>query len=113
MIPSDVKATLSFSDGSPNMELPIYRGTIGPDVIDIRKLYAQTGRHAEAEASYQEAIAVFDRFAPNHALLATTLTSYASLLRRVGRQAEAEPLEARARAIREKHRTAAVTPPAG
>jgi citrate synthase len=44
MIPSDVKATLSFSDGSPSMELPIYKGTIGPEVIDIRKLYAQTGR---------------------------------------------------------------------
>jgi citrate synthase len=44
MTPSDVKATLSFSDGSPTMELPIYKGTIGPDVIDIRKLYAQTGR---------------------------------------------------------------------
>ena len=26
------------------MELPIYKGTIGPDVIDIRKLYAQTGK---------------------------------------------------------------------
>ena len=44
MTPSDVKATLSFSDGSPTMELPIYKGTIGPDVIDIRKLYAQTGK---------------------------------------------------------------------
>ncbi len=43
MTPSDVKATLSFSDGSPSMDLPIYKGTIGPDVIDIRKLYAQTG----------------------------------------------------------------------
>src|SRR6058998_2545923 len=43
MTPSDVKATLSFSDGSPNMELPIYKGSIGPDVVDIRKLYAQTG----------------------------------------------------------------------
>jgi citrate synthase len=41
---SDVKATLSFSDGSPSMELPIYKGSIGPDVIDIRKLYAQTGK---------------------------------------------------------------------
>ena len=41
---SDVKATLSFSDGSPTMDLPIYKGTIGPDVIDIRKLYAQTGK---------------------------------------------------------------------
>ena len=39
---SDTKAKLSFSNGSPDVELPIYKGTIGPDVIDIRKLYAQT-----------------------------------------------------------------------
>ena len=44
MTPSDVKATLSFSDGSASMELPIYSGSTGPDVIDIRKLYAQTGK---------------------------------------------------------------------
>ncbi|MEP7280444.1 MAG: citrate synthase [Rubrivivax sp.] len=44
MTPSDVKATLSFSDGSPSMELPLYHGSMGPDVIDIRKLYAQTGK---------------------------------------------------------------------
>jgi citrate synthase len=44
MIPFDVKATLSFSDGSPAMDLPVYKGSIGPDVIDIRKLYAQTGK---------------------------------------------------------------------
>ncbi|WP_426209396.1 citrate synthase [Massilia sp. TWP1-3-3] len=41
---SDTKATLSFSDGSTPIEMPIYKGTIGPDVIDIRKLYAQTGK---------------------------------------------------------------------
>ena len=40
---ADNKATLSFSNGSPNVELPVYSGSIGPDVIDIRKLYAQTG----------------------------------------------------------------------
>ncbi|WP_028603092.1 citrate synthase [Ottowia thiooxydans] len=40
---ADNKATLSFSNGSHGVELPIYEGTIGPDVIDIRKLYAQTG----------------------------------------------------------------------
>ncbi len=44
MTPSDVKATLSFSDGSPTMDLPLYKGSVGPDVIDIRKLYAQTGK---------------------------------------------------------------------
>ncbi|MDB5900277.1 MAG: citrate (Si)-synthase [Ramlibacter sp.] len=40
---ADNKATLSFSNGSPNVEMPVYHGTVGPDVIDIRKLYAQTG----------------------------------------------------------------------
>lgn len=41
---SDTKATLSFSDGSQSIDMPIYKGTIGPDVIDIRKLYGQTGK---------------------------------------------------------------------
>ncbi len=40
---SDKKATLSFSDGSPSIEFPVYQGTVGPDVIDIRKLYGQSG----------------------------------------------------------------------
>ena len=40
---SDNKATLSFSDGSAPIELPVYKGTVGPEVIDIRKLYGQTG----------------------------------------------------------------------
>jgi len=40
---SDNKATLSFSNGSPSIEMPVYHGNIGPDVIDIRKLYGQTG----------------------------------------------------------------------
>jgi len=37
-------ATLSFSDGSAPVEFPVYGGSIGPDVIDIRKLYGQTGK---------------------------------------------------------------------
>ena len=40
---ADNKATLSFSNGSPSIELPIYQGSVGPDVVDIRKLYGQTG----------------------------------------------------------------------
>ncbi len=40
---ADNKATLSFTNGSPNVDLPVYQGSVGPDVIDIRKLYAQTG----------------------------------------------------------------------
>ena len=40
---ADNKATLSFSNGAPSVELPVYQGTVGPDVIDIRKLYGQSG----------------------------------------------------------------------
>jgi citrate synthase len=42
--PSNNKATLTFSDGSSALDLPIYKGTIGPEVIDIRQLYAKTGK---------------------------------------------------------------------
>jgi citrate synthase len=38
---TDNQATLT-ADGKTN-EMPVRSGTIGPDVIDIRKLYAQTG----------------------------------------------------------------------
>jgi citrate synthase len=37
-------ATLSFSDGTPSVDFPIFGGTIGPDVIDVRSLYAKTGK---------------------------------------------------------------------
>ncbi len=41
--PANIKATLSFSDNRPALELPIYEGSLGPSVIDVRKLYAATG----------------------------------------------------------------------
>ena len=44
MKPSETKATLSFSDGSPSIDFPVYKGTIGPDVVDIRALYGKTGK---------------------------------------------------------------------
>ncbi|TDQ42506.1 citrate synthase [Tepidicella xavieri] len=61
----DNKATLSFSNGAPSVELPVYAGTIGPDVIDIRKLYAQTGMFTYdpgflSTASCQSAITYID-----------------------------------------------------
>jgi len=41
---SKTYATLKFSDSDQTIDLPIYKGTSGPDVIDIRKLYGQTGK---------------------------------------------------------------------
>src|SRR5918911_5104609 len=36
-------ATLSFSDGKPSVDFPVLDGTMGPEVIDVRTLYAKTG----------------------------------------------------------------------
>jgi citrate synthase len=44
MKPSETKATLSFSDGTPAIDFPVYKGSIGPDVVDIRALYGKTGK---------------------------------------------------------------------
>ena len=41
---TDQNATLSFSDGAPATAFPVLPGTIGPEVIDIRPLYAKTGK---------------------------------------------------------------------
>ena len=62
---ADNKATLSFSNGSPSVDLPVYHGSVGPDVIDIRKLYAQTGMFTYdpgflSTASCQSAITYID-----------------------------------------------------
>ena len=62
---ADYKATLSFSNGQSSVEMPVYNGTIGPDVIDIRKLYGQTGMFTYdpgflSTASCQSAITFID-----------------------------------------------------
>jgi len=44
LTPSTEKATLTFTDGTAPMDLPIYKGSVGPDVIDIRALYGKTGK---------------------------------------------------------------------
>ena len=36
-------ATLTFNDSGKSVDLPIIEGTVGPEVIDVRRLYADTG----------------------------------------------------------------------
>ena len=62
---SVTKAKLSFDDGTPAVELPVYKGTIGPDSIDIRKLYNTAGKLSYdpgfmATASCRSAISYID-----------------------------------------------------
>ena len=62
---SVMKAKLSFEDGTPSVELPVYKGTIGPDSIDIRSMYGSTGKLSYdpgflATASCRSAISYID-----------------------------------------------------
>jgi citrate synthase len=74
---ADNKASLTIADGSS--QYGILDGTVGPQVIDIRKLYAQTGMFTydpgfTSTASCDSAITYIDgdqgillhRFAPHH-----------------------------------------------
>ncbi len=60
---SDAPATLKFGD--KDIGMPVLSGSVGPDVIDIRKLYAQTGAFTydpgfTSTASCQSAITYID-----------------------------------------------------
>jgi citrate synthase len=62
---ADYKATLQFSNGKEAIDMPVYQGNIGPDVIDIRKLYGQSGMFTYdpgflSTASCQSAITFID-----------------------------------------------------
>ncbi|WP_028210279.1 citrate synthase [Paraburkholderia mimosarum] len=43
MIDSKTHATLMIPGFAEGVQLPVYKGAMGPEVIDIRKLYGQTG----------------------------------------------------------------------
>jgi hypothetical protein len=66
------------------------------------KLYRVQNRYEDAEPLYQHVLALIEKvyFHPHATLV---LDNYADLLRQTNREAEAEKLEARAQAIREKH----------
>jgi len=43
MMEAKGKVSLAIDGGKGNLDLPVYQGTIGPDVFDIRQLYGKTG----------------------------------------------------------------------
>ncbi len=58
----------------------------------------------EAEPLYKRSLAIWEKaLGPDHPNVATSLENYVDLLRKMGRDEEAEKLEARAQAIRAKH----------
>lgn len=64
------------------------------------------GKYMEAERYYKQSLSVVEEnFGGEHLDVATIITSYSRLLRKIGQIQLAERMSARAKAIREKHRT--------
>ncbi len=83
---------------------------LGPEHLEVARSleiladrYVAQGKFTEAEPLYERALAIKEK-APEAEVsdVATTLESYAAVLRKMNRQVEAEPMETRAKAIREK-----------
>ncbi len=66
-------------------------------------LYRAEGEYAKAEPPYRRSLAILETaLGPEHPNVAQGLENYAALLRETGRAAEADKMEARAKAIRAK-----------
>ncbi len=71
---------------------------------NLAELYRAQGNYAQAEPLYQRALAIWQKaLGPEHPQVAMVLENYTVLLYRLHRDAEAEKMEARAKAIRAKH----------
>jgi non-specific serine/threonine protein kinase/serine/threonine-protein kinase len=70
---------------------------------DLARLARDTGDYAGADSLFRRTVEAREKvLRPGHPDLATTLEEYALFLRDIGRVQEAVPIEARAKAIREK-----------
>ncbi|HEY7543973.1 MAG TPA: tetratricopeptide repeat-containing protein, partial [Blastocatellia bacterium] len=69
---------------------------------NLTSFYMARQRHEEAEEQYQHALKLLEQeFGPDHSTVGMVLESYAILLRRTNRAAEAEKAEARAKTIKQ------------
>ena len=73
------------------------------NLSNLANLYSKQGKYTEAEPLYNRSLAIYEKaLGPEHPNVAATLGNYAKLLREMNRDAEAEKMEARAKAIREQ-----------
>jgi tetratricopeptide (TPR) repeat protein len=104
-----------FARAEPLFRLSLFvqENTLGrrhPDFIQtlnyLAELYYAEGKFTEAEPLFKLSVAAFEQaLGAEHPHVADRLEDYASILRTLRRNEDAEMFEARARAIRSKHST--------
>jgi tetratricopeptide (TPR) repeat protein len=78
---------------------------VAADMSDLALLYDAQGNYTQAEALFNHALGICEKaFGLEHPGIVPNLEFLATFLRRAKRPAEAQKVEARARAIRAKHR---------
>ncbi len=78
-------------------------GDLAATLNNLASIHRKQGSYGKAESFYKRSLAIWERvLGPEHPHVAATLEKYATLLRKVGQDAEAAKLEARAKAIRAK-----------
>jgi tetratricopeptide (TPR) repeat protein len=66
-------------------------------------LYFSIGKYTEAELLYQRTLHIWEKsLGPDHPDIATCLENYATLLKKMNREPEAQPMEVRAASIKAK-----------
>ena len=71
----------------------------------LAELYRKQSKYAEAEPLLQRAVAIQEKvLGPEHPKLGDSLKTYADILGKMKRKAEAQKIKARAKAIRSKHK---------
>jgi tetratricopeptide (TPR) repeat protein len=76
---------------------------VAESLNNLAGLYDTQGKFAEAEPLYKQALAIVEKaLGPNHPNVATVCENMVDLYSQIGKEDEAEKLEARARKIRSK-----------
>jgi tetratricopeptide (TPR) repeat protein len=76
---------------------------VGQSLNNLALLYKAQGMYVEAEPLYKRSLAIMEKaFGPDHPNVATVCENMAECYKKVGKEKEAEELEARAREIRSK-----------
>jgi len=80
---------------------------VAASLSNLGRLYREQKRFRESEDSFSRALAIYDKVpGASPKRVAQTLTEYAKLLRATNRAAEAEKLEARAKAMKDEQKRA-------